>query len=185
MLVASVEDAWTADCNCSVSSLRNFHSGLISCQLHLKPQKHPCLIRKVTSSSSLEMQVFFCAKYVRLGVVLLRKVIRGTSHNNTVTVKYINHVGGTMSAGCLCLAQRLLRLTYPPLVSLRVTHQPGRHNDSTDTLSTQPICLGEWHLYPEVVSKIWDRSDKTQTDPIPDVTSTFCRLTAAETGAYR
>lgn len=71
------------------------------------------------------------------------------------------------------------------IATVSVIHQLGLHSDATDLLSTQPICLGDWHLLSEVVSKIWQRVDKIQTDPIPDVISAFCRLTAAETGASR
>lgn len=72
--------------------------------------------------------------------------------DSTSAVYHTNHQGG-----CLQVARLLLTWVWPWLASLKAIHIPSIANRAADILSKTRPLLGEWQLYPDIVTQITRR----------------------------
>ncbi|KAI2644097.1 enzymatic polyprotein [Labeo rohita] len=80
--------------------------------------------------------------------------------DDTATVAYINHQGGSQHR----------------LKSLCATHILGELNRVTDSISLQVALRGEWRLHTQTVQLIWSRFGQAQVDLFASLKSTHCQL---------
>lgn len=102
----------------------------------------------------LELQAVFLALQAFLPQVHGRHVLVAT--DNTSVVAYINHQGGTHSAGLLQGTLHLLTWCNTHNIQLRARHIPGKLNVIADRLSrSQQVIPTEWKLHPQVVQALF------------------------------
>ncbi len=77
--------------------------------------------------------------------------------DNTSTVAYINHQGGTHSMTLMDLTYNLYEVVRELGASIRARHIPGRLNRTADLLSrSHQIVNTEWTLHRAVAARLWE-----------------------------
>ncbi len=77
--------------------------------------------------------------------------------DNTSTVAYFNHQGGTHSMTLMDLTYNLYEVVQLLGASIRARHIPGRLNRTADLLSrSHQIVNTEWTLHRAVTARIWE-----------------------------
>lgn len=112
---------------------------------------------------------------VELGLQTFCKELKGVSirvvSDNTTTVAYINHMGGTKSKQCNEVAHRIWVWCEAREIWLRATHLPGVENVEADHESRNFTENTEWKLNPKLFAQICDKFG------LPDVDLFASRLT--------
>uniref|UniRef100_UPI003AAC7FDB uncharacterized protein n=1 Tax=Centroberyx gerrardi TaxID=166262 RepID=UPI003AAC7FDB len=105
----------------------------------------------------LELYVVYLSlrQFYSMGLLSGQHVV--VRSDNTCVIAHINKQGGTCSLPLLSLSHSLLSWSSIHLLSLRVTHIPGKLNSGADLLSRGFPLAREWKLHPEVVEQIWGR----------------------------
>ena len=115
---------------------------------------------------------------VYLALMALMSQIQGrhvlVRSDSVTAVYFINHQGGTRSAGCLSAARSVLELAQERLLSLRAVHVKGSANTAADLLSRGGPQAGEWRLHPEVVRKLWEAYGEAEVDLFASAETSHC-----------
>ncbi len=121
----------------------------------------------------LELRAVFLALMYFLPVLGGHHIIVRT--DNMAVVSHINRQGGSRSRTLDRLARLLLLWSQDKFLSLRAGHVPGILNLAADFLSRQKLRPGEWMLYRQTVSQIWNLFGKAEVDLFASQGSSQCR----------
>ena len=120
----------------------------------------------------LELRAVYLALKAFLPRVQGRHVL--VRSDSVTAVHFINHQGGTRSAGCLPVARDVLELAQERLLSLRAVHVRGSANVAADLLSRGGPIPGEWRLHPEVVREVWKVFGEAEADLFASAETSHC-----------